>query len=666
MIPILYEKHKTVFTNDRIGFLTDAISCFVQEERNDEYELEMAYPINGKYYADLEQDAIIKAKPNNQDDPQPFRIYKIVKQTEMVITVYARHIVYDLSKVTVEPFETSGTIEDAIAGMIEHSIPSCGFIFDTDKTTAGNYKVAVPSSFRALMGGSQGSLLDAFGTAEYHYDGYNIDLMLSRGSDNGVTIRYGVSMIDMEQEEECDNVFTAVFPYWLSGSEYVSLDERIVSVPGQFPFSKIMTLDLSQDFDEKPTQQQLRDKTVRYIAEENIGVPTVSLEVNFSGTEAERDINLCDIVNVEFEKYGVTASAKCISLTYDVLSERVTKVKLGHYKNTFIDTVVDQMNGITEYTEIRPTDIEYAIRDITENEDGYVLLHSSTNTSHIDEILILSGSDNLRTVSKIWRWNSAGLGYSQNGYNGPFQTAIDMAGRIVATMIKTGTLRAIKIRAGQGSTFPFVVESDGTMTAKLGYIGDSTTGFRITDNEVKNTMVKLFQDGFCLTMTDGTEIGIVGKTDMEMKSNIYDRAPWLDPIYVAVHPGIGMFMKSGAGRISMCYWDSSQQANYLIMYYPGTVTIQPSGRTVTAFFFGNHRIEMNGHGFYGKLLNSGSTGTLDSQRIYKYKWFPYENAFCLDSQGVGFNQCYLLDWATNASSQKYYYGIFPEGVIPGI
>ena len=269
MIPILYDKDKTTFTRDSIGFLTDCISCTVDEERNDQYELEMVYPVGGALYDKIEQDAIIKAKPNNQDAPQPFRIYRISKQLNGRVTVYARHIVYDLSKVTVEPFTSSGTITDAIQGMIDHAIPSCGFSFDTEKTTEGNYKVSAPTSFRALMGGVRGSLLDVFGTGEYHYDGYDINLLLNRGQDRGVVIRYGISMVDMKQEEECENVYTAVYPYWQFADKFVSLNERIISV-GEFPFSRIMILDLSSEFQNEPTQAQLREKAQQYINEHDI------------------------------------------------------------------------------------------------------------------------------------------------------------------------------------------------------------------------------------------------------------------------------------------------------------------------------------------------------------------------------------------------------------
>lgn len=576
MKPILYDKLKTTFTIDYIGILTDAISCYVEEGRNDQYELEMTYPVDGVYYQSIQQDMIIKAKPNNLDNPQPFRIYKIEKSGNGIITAWARHIVYDLSKVTVEPFTSSGTIADAIQGMIDHSIPSCGFVFDTEKTTAGNYKVSVPTSFRALMGGVRGSLLDVFGTGEYHYNEYDIDLLLNRGQDRGVVIRYGISMVDMKQEEECDKVYTAVYPFWHSGSEYVQLDERIISV-GQYPFSRVMPLDLSSDFQNPPTQAQLRTKAQQYINEHDIGVPSVSLDVNFAGTEEEQEINLCDIVSIEFEKIGIRSSAKCISLKYDSIAERVVSVKLGNYKNTFIDTIANQMKGITQDAVLDPTEIEESITHLAHTNEGYVIIHSSTNTDHYDEILILSDTDKPNLAQQLWRWNSGGLGHSNNGYSGTFETAITKDGRIVASAVKTGTLTAIQIN---NSNSPFYVSPEGVMKAISGYIGSKTTGFHITANEIYNSNIRLFSKGVAIkNYSNGTEMGYCGKINellfvepvivTEQDGNtyrIYYENQIVDALTIS-DPGIGLVASKNSIYTMWGYWNETSSANALIMKY---------------------------------------------------------------------------------------------------
>ena len=48
MKPILYSSTETAFTSLGIGVLADAISCYVDEERNGIYELTRVYPVSGQ------------------------------------------------------------------------------------------------------------------------------------------------------------------------------------------------------------------------------------------------------------------------------------------------------------------------------------------------------------------------------------------------------------------------------------------------------------------------------------------------------------------------------------------------------------------------------------------------------------------------------------------
>ena len=106
MIPILYDGAVTVYDNNGIGMLTDATSAAVTEERNGEFELELEYPVSGRHYADLVAPNIILAVPAQGEEPEPFRIYQVTTPLAGSVTVYARHVSYDLSYIAVKPFAT--------------------------------------------------------------------------------------------------------------------------------------------------------------------------------------------------------------------------------------------------------------------------------------------------------------------------------------------------------------------------------------------------------------------------------------------------------------------------------------------------------------------------------------------------------------------------------
>ena len=97
MIPILYDPLETQFDSNGIGLLTDVISCIVEEERNGSFELTLQYPQEGRLAKYITEDAVIKAKPNDKDGDQLFRIYKSGKPIGGVNTYYAEHISYELN-----------------------------------------------------------------------------------------------------------------------------------------------------------------------------------------------------------------------------------------------------------------------------------------------------------------------------------------------------------------------------------------------------------------------------------------------------------------------------------------------------------------------------------------------------------------------------------------
>lgn len=84
--------------------------------------------------------------------------------------------------------------------------------------------------------------------------------------------------------------------------------------------------------------------------------------------------------------------------------------------------------------------IENATSQITGSKGGNMraIYDSSGNWTE----LVVMNTEDILTASKLWRFNLGGFGYSPNGYNGPYTTAITMDGAIVADFITTGTLNA--------------------------------------------------------------------------------------------------------------------------------------------------------------------------------------------------------------------------------
>ena len=453
MKPILFPSTATEFTTQGLGALSDAISCIVTEERNGLYELEMQYPQSGIHFSEIQNRCIIYAIPSPYREAQPFRVYRITRPINGIATIYAQHISYDLAGIPVNPF-TAGSAAEALSGMASHTAVESPFSFWTDKSTTANFSVLVPSASRSVLGGVEGSILDVYG-GEYLFDKFFVRLYNQRGNDNGVVIRYGKNLTDVEQDANISSVATGVLPYWV-GAEGELVQGNIVNVDGTFDFVRIMTIDFSSDFENQPTASELETRAMQYIKSNKIGVPSVSISVSFvqlEQTEEYKDLSLlekcdlCDTVTVQFEALGINAKAEIVRIITDVLLERYQSVEVGDIRANIAYTIADQQQKI----EKAPTTsaMQKAINNATNwltSADGYVIAVKDDNGTW-KEILFLD-TPSAETAKNVLRINTNGIGFSTNGVNGPYRNAWTIDGSLVADFITTGVLTANLIKAG--------------------------------------------------------------------------------------------------------------------------------------------------------------------------------------------------------------------------
>ena len=138
-----------------------------------------------------------------------------------------------------------------------------------------------------------------------------------------------------------------------------------------------------------------------------------------------------------------------------------------------------QTNALRRVLASSNEQLEAAIADATNQITG------ATNSNvkfvyneqgGLSEILVMD-SPNIETAVNVWRWNSAGLGHSSNGYNGNYSLAMTQSGSIVATMITTGILNASLMKAG------IIEDVNG-----LNYWNMATGDFKLSSNTLIETV----------------------------------------------------------------------------------------------------------------------------------------------------------------------------------
>lgn len=485
MIPILFAPDEKDFTTNGLGRLTDCRVFEVTEERNGIYEAYFEYPVDGALYPLLQYGYYVFATHDESKTPQAFEIYNKETSLDGWAKYRAWHISYQLNDVILRPF-TANSCSDVMSKIAANAMTGCPFTFTTDKSVSGDFVLDIPKAARAVLGGTSGSILDVYGKGDYEFDMFNVKLLVNRGADRGVSIRYGKNLTKLDQTLAGGNIVNGFVPYWQStDGEVVALNKVIYGnaiaydvplqtqtlavlqthVPediyAQYANLKIQTLDLSREFENAPTLAELQTKAEQiltgsdgYEIQDNIKVDFVALwqTEEYKNFAALERIFLCDTVHIFYEKLGVNAKAKCIKVVYDTLRERYARIELGEPQTTFgqqvtntvTENVVGEVRGLIKGLPDKSymqNAIDYATKMIQGGLGGYVVIEPDAS-GHPEEILIMDTPDKATAVN-VWRFNQGGLGHSSTGYNGPYSDiALTADGKINASMITTGTLDA--------------------------------------------------------------------------------------------------------------------------------------------------------------------------------------------------------------------------------
>lgn len=432
----------------------NAMSCVVTEERNGIYEAELTVFIDDEHFSSLSVGSVLKLMTN--EGLQMFRVYQITKPINGVCSVYAHHITYDLAKAPVMPFTATGAT-NVVNGLVSHMASTYEFTMITDIVNALSvFTLTEPKYFRECLGGYQGSVLDVFG-GEYEWDNLTVRLLAHRGSDNGVQIRYGKNLTDIQQETNIESMYDAVIGY-------ATVDETTttgtVQMITQVSSPKTMLVDFSDQFEsgDTVTVAELNTLAQNYIQSHDLNTPKVSIDVSFialASTDQYKDIaplehvKLCDTVHVLFEKLGVNASAKVIKTEYDSLNERLLSVEIGDAKSN-LNSVIDSTVADANASQTRAVNaVDGAVANLTNmilNSLG--LFVSKVQKSGGGYQYYMHNRPELSDSQYQWTINAGGFAVSQD-YGATWAAGIDADGNAVFNSISANSVDAMSITGSE-------------------------------------------------------------------------------------------------------------------------------------------------------------------------------------------------------------------------
>ena len=459
------------------------------------------------------------------------------------------------------PF-SADTCADALSGMLSHSVGDCPFMIWTDKLLEAPFSVDIPSSFRSILGGVSGSILDVYGPGEFEWDKFTVKFHSRRGSEQNVMIRYGKNMTDVKKITDTSNLWTGILPYWAGVDEteqavLVTLPEQVIysAYENDYVYRMVIPVDFSSAFQTQPTVEQLRSRAQSYVnANAADGIPA-SIDVSFVAlwqTEEYKNwaplqkLKLCDTVTVYHKGLGIENKAKIVSVTYDVILERYEKMTIGEVKTNLGDSIRQISEEIKREVPTAASvsqAISLATNILSGSMGGNIVINTNTQGQPI-EILSMDTAD-IKTATKILKIDKNGISVSKAGYSGAFTALLDIDGKLDAAVLK-GIIDAALVKSGSLSD----KQSNIAWNMDTGaFTGKNVTITKLTATEIAATSVSgdtvSSGDGFTGTYhVDGATIsvrdGIVtDKTEDEEPASVgYTGTYHVDGATVTVQDGI--------------------------------------------------------------------------------------------------------------------------------
>ena len=391
--------------------------------------IEVEMPIQYKEY--IEKDKLCVVQTKSKLKPQAFRISEDIEYTNRKIKFTANHVMFDSQDyilVDVRPTNQNGInglnyinqrTDNVSPFIIFSNVENINTAYFIRKNLLEAWEV-----FEERWGG----VFDA--------DNWDISFLQTVGNDNGENIIYGKNMQSMEVYEDWSSVVTKIYPVGYDG---VMLPEKYLESDIQYekPYSRVIDFETEIEYEEQTEEKlvtELRANAQKYLDENKY--PKVSYTI-VSNINERMDIG--DIIHVLYPL--VNLKTEVLEYQYNVVSKKVKSLTFGNYSKDVKTKFSNIKHTITQISQAISRQ-ESVINNQTNlinmlNKNGYVYIDEN-------EILILDKLPK-EEAKNVWRFGLGGLGFSSNGYEGPFETAMTMDGQINAKFVTTGTMAVDRI-----------------------------------------------------------------------------------------------------------------------------------------------------------------------------------------------------------------------------
>lgn len=412
------------------NIIIEPIKCNeIKKKSLNGWYLEVEVPI--KYNDYIVKDKLCVVKTKSKLNPQAFRIGEEIERSTRRVKFKADHVMFDAKDYVLEDVRpTNLNALNALTYINERTNDVSPFIMYSNVENVDTAYFIRKNLLEAweIIEERWGGVFDA--------DNWTISLLTSVGNDNGETIIYGKNMQGFDVFEDWSSVCTKLLPVGYDG---LLLPERYIESDIEYdkPYTRIIDFETDLEPEEQTEANlitELRTKAQTYIQENKVPKVSYTIISNING-----DLEIGDTVKVLHP--FVEIFTEVLEYEYNLISKKVVSLTFGNYnrdvkaKFNNIKNTINQINETISKQEVAINAQTNLINSL--NKNGYVYIDDN-------EILILDSLPK-ENAHNVWRFGLGGIGFSSNGYEGPFETAITMNGQINANFITTGTMSVSRI-----------------------------------------------------------------------------------------------------------------------------------------------------------------------------------------------------------------------------
>lgn len=354
-----------------------------------------------------------------------------------------------------------------------------------------DYSASKTTAYRSTLEEIKVNLIERIGgeiQIRHESDGIYLDYLERIGTEKTTPIKLADNLVSLNVDTDSTNIITRLIPLGCQLDEGVSaqrltiesVNNGIAYIDDEDAIQKFGVIVGKVEFDDITLPENLIKKGREYLKKNNkirkaYEAEALDLSVVYKSRGSIRCGNIHPFKN---ELFGINELLRIMKRTVDIYKPYAPVLQIGDKAESITDIAAHQAK-LLEYS--LP---EQKISILSAAKATASALIKSGFKGHVvandEEICIMDTADKA-TATKVWRWTMGGFGFSQNGYNGDYETAITMDGAIVADFVTAGVLRGLEIINGDGT---FHVLPDGTVVASaISITGGSVNITANSDNE---------------------------------------------------------------------------------------------------------------------------------------------------------------------------------------